>query len=427
LVWLGRAGWCYNFRIVRRLLPFFGVAVLSICVAWVRPAVSAPNLSGLWDAKIVAGQLEIPFRFEIAQSGNQVQGFFFEGDRKLGSTSGSFADGHLKFGYDYLDTTLELYVEGDQLHGLYRLNRPNAPAMEIRASRFVPAPAEASGGPQVSGSWEMRRVPQEVRTASDTRTWKLFLRQSGAEVSGSILRVDGDTGYLIGRWQNGRLVLSHFSGDGPLLFEAKLNADGTMAIALNRQADYLAVRTSEARAKGVPDPPDPSRYTSVKDPSVPFQFSFPGLDGRTVSSSDPRFKGKVVIVAIGGSWCSNCQDEAPFLVQLYKEFHAQGLEIVGLMFELDDDAALARPRVQTFMRRFGISYPMLLAGTPDNINQRMPQLVNFGAYPTTIYLGRDGRVRSVHAGFASAATGAEHARLEGEIRELIQHLLAENG
>ena len=164
----------------------------------------------------------------------------------------------------------------------------------------------------------MRRVPQEVRSASDTRTWKLFLRQSGAEVSGSILRVDGDTGYLIGRWQKGRLVLSHFSGDGPLLFEAKLNADGTMAIALNRQADYLAVRTNEARAKGVPDPPDPSRYTSVKDPSVPFQFSFPGLDGRTVSSSDPRFKGKVVIVAIGGSWCSNCQDEAPFLVELYK-------------------------------------------------------------------------------------------------------------
>ena len=79
------------------------------------------------------------------------------------------------------------------------------------------------------------------------------------------------------------------------------------------------------------------------------------------------------------------------------------------------------------MRRFGITYPMLLAGTPDNINQRMPQLVNFGAYPTTIYLGRDGRVRSVHAGFASVATGAEHARLEGEIRELIQRLLAENG
>ena len=113
-------------------------------------------------------------------------------------------------------------------------------------------------------------------------------------------------------------------------------------------------------------------------------------------------------------------------VQLYKEFHTQGLEIVGLMFELDDDATLARPRVETFIKRFGIPYPMLLAGTTENINQRMPQLVNFGAYPTAIYLGRDGRVKSVHAGFASAATGAEHTRLEGELRELVQHLLAEN-
>jgi hypothetical protein len=69
---------------------------------------------------------------------------------------------------------------------------------------------------------------------------------------------------------------------------------------------------------------------------------------------------------------------------------------------------------------------MLLAGTLDDINQKMPQLVNFGAYPTTIYLGRDGRVRSVHAGFASAATGAEYVRLKNETRGLVQRLLAEN-
>ena len=94
----------------------------------------------------MAGQLEIPFRFEIAQSGNQVQGFFFEGDRKLGSTSGSFADGHLKFGYDYLDTTLELYVEGDQLHGTYRLNRPNAPSMEILRQPFCAGARGSLGG-----------------------------------------------------------------------------------------------------------------------------------------------------------------------------------------------------------------------------------------------------------------------------------------
>jgi hypothetical protein len=69
---------------------------------------------------------------------------------------------------------------------------------------------------------------------------------------------------------------------------------------------------------------------------------------------------------------------------------------------------------------------MLVPGTPDEVSSRLPQLVNFGVYPTTIFIGRDGRVRSVHAGFASAATGEEHQRLEREERELVEQLLAEN-
>ena len=408
-----------------RTLLALCVAALAISLVSPPSAFSASTIAGLWDAKIVANQLEIPFRFEIAQNGNQVQGFFFEGDRKIGSSSGSFSGGHLILEYDILETTLEVTFLDDQFAGTYRFNR-SGNALLIRAHRFTPASADTAAAPQISGSWDMRRVPQEVKTASDNQTWNLFLRQSGAEISGSILRVDGDTGFLIGRWQSGRLVLSHFAGQGPLLFEAKLNADGTLAIALNRGANYIAVRKSEARAKGVPDPPDPTRYTSVKDPTVPFRFSFPGLDGKIVSNTDPQFKGKVVILAIGGSWCPNCQDEAPFLVDLYKEFHSQGLEIIGLMFEADADPMLARPRVQTFIRRFGIPYPMLLAGTPDDISQRIPQLVNFGAYPTSIFLGRDGRVRSVHAGFASQATGQEYVRLKGEVRSLVQRLLTEN-
>ena len=48
------------------------------------------------------------------------------------------------------------------------------------------------------------------------------------------------------------------------------------------------------------------------------------------------FRGKVTIVAIGGSWCPNCHDETPFLVSLYKKYHEQGLEIVVLSFEEAD-------------------------------------------------------------------------------------------
>jgi len=390
------------------------------------------SVNGLWDAVIVANGAEVPFRFEIESSGAETRGSFFEGERRVESTSGKIADGVVTFEYDFLNTTLELKVEGDQLAGTYRSNRPNARPQDVRMRRFTPRAAEDAQAPPLAGTWEMRRIPAEVTAPRDTRTWHVFLRQSGDEVSGSILRVDGDTGTLVGGWRDGKLVLSHFAGERPNLFEATLNTDGTLAATLNGTAHYLVVRSGEARALGIPEPPDPSRYTSVRDPTAPFRFAFPDLTGKVVSNTDPRFAGKVVIVSIGGSWCPNCHDEAPFLSELYKDFRSRGLEIVGVMFENDPDPKVARPRVAAFIKRHAVQYPMLIAGTTQpsptskTIAEALPQIVNFGAYPTTIFLDRDGRVRSVHAGFASPATGAEHLRLKQEIRELVERLLAES-
>lgn len=92
------------------------------------PAASAPGINGLWDTTVIANKAEIPFRFEIAQSGDHVLGFFFEGDRKVGSTAGSFENGTLKLEYDFLNTVLEATLDGDQLHGTYRNKRPKRPA-----------------------------------------------------------------------------------------------------------------------------------------------------------------------------------------------------------------------------------------------------------------------------------------------------------
>ena len=393
---------------------------------------AAATIDGLWDATIVAGGAEIPFRFEIATKGSDAQGFFFEGDRKVGSTSGTFADNTLTLEYELLNTVLELKVQGDELVGTYRNNRPNARPQDVKMHRFTTVSADAENVPQVAGYWEMRRIQSEISAPRDTRTWNVFLRQSGSEVSGSVLRVDGDVGTLVGRWNKGKLTLSHFAGERPTLFEATPNADGTLAVTFNGTAHYTVMRSSQARAQGIPEPPDPSRYTSVKDPTTSFTFAFPdAMTGKTVANTDPQFRGKVVILAIGGSWCPNCHDEAPFLGELYKDFHARGLEIVGLMFENDPDPKNYRPRVQAFIKRFSIQYPMLYAGTTSptpqskTIAEALPQLINFGAYPTSIYLGRDGKVRSVHAGFASPATGEEHVRLKKELRELTEQLLAQ--
>jgi thiol-disulfide isomerase/thioredoxin len=131
-----------------------------------------------------------------------------------------------------------------------------------------------------------------------------------------------------------------------------------------------------------------------------------------------------VIVAIGGSWCPNCHDEAPFLMELYRKYHARGLEIVALSFE--EGEQLKNPdRLRAFIKKYGIEYPVLLCGDTSELEAKIPQAVNLNSWPTSFFLGRDGKVRSVHAGFAGRATGDMHIRLKEEVTALVEKLLKE--
>ncbi len=126
-----------------------------------------------------------------------------------------------------------------------------------------------------------------------------------------------------------------------------------------------------------------------------------------------------------GSWCPNCHDEAPFLEELYRTYRGQGLEIVALSFE--EPEQLKDPtRLRAFIQRYGIDYTVLLGGEPAELKDKLPQAVNLNSWPTTFFLGRDGRVRSVHAGFAARASGEFHDSLRKEVTTTVERLLGEN-
>ena len=407
-----------------RVKPLLVAAALAALVASASPA-RAQSLAGLWDAAVVVsagqdkGTIEVPFRFEIAGSGSSVKGSFFNGDEKVTSTSGRLANGTLVLSFDEYGTKLEADVKNGQLEGQYLRGTRGAP-YPFKAKRFVPARAGDEKTPSIAGLWNV----QVGKSSKGEAAWQLIVRQSGAEVSAAILRIDGDTGALTGTYRDGKFVLSHFSGARPLRLEVTQAADGTLAVVQNKDNPLTAVRAEQAKAKGLPEPSDPSRFTSVKDPTEPLRFSFPDLSGKIVSNTDPRFAGKVVIVTIGGSWCPNCHDETPFLVDLYKKYKSRGLEIVELSFE--EEAQLKDPvRLRAFIKRYGVEYTVLLPGEPKELNDKVPQGVNLNSFPTTFFLGRDGRVRSAHAGFPGKASGKFHEEATHEITALVERLLAE--
>ena len=374
------------------------------------------SLTGRWDATVVVNGLEIPFRMDFTGDGARIEGSFFNGDERITSTSGHLENGALVLEFAHYGSRLEANLKDGALEGRY--NRGSRGAYDFHAKRHV-ASAASANAPSIAGMWEI-----ETHSSKGENAWRFIVRQSGADVSAAILRVDGDTGTLTGTYKDGRFVLSHFSGARPSLLEITPQKDGSLELLQNGKTKMAAYRTAEARAKGLPEPADFAKNTSVKDPDEPFRFSFPDLNGRVVSNTDERFQGKVVLVNITGSWCPNCHDEAPFLAELYRKYHRKGLEIVALSFEESDQ--LANPvRLRAFVKHYGIEYTVLVGGEPEQVKEKLPQAVNLNSWPTTFFLGRDGCVRATHSGFAGVASGPLHEETEREITTQVEKLLAE--
>ena len=264
------------------------------------------TLTGRWDATVTVRDVEIPFLFEITETDTAIEGTFFNGELTIRSTGGRFEDESLSLAFDQYASRIEATYSGGQLQGQYA--RGTRGSYPFRARPAEAAAVPTGEAPSIAGVWI---IPTE--SSKGEKAWRFIVRQTGPDVSGAILRVDGDTGNLTGSYRDGRFVMSHFSGARPLLLEVTLEEDGSLRLVQNRQRELTAVRSDSAAAAALPDPTDPSRHTTIADPDEPLRFSFPDLEGRIVTNEDQRFKGKVVVVNLMGSWCPNCHDEAPFL------------------------------------------------------------------------------------------------------------------
>jgi thiol-disulfide isomerase/thioredoxin len=400
------------------------VAIFAITLLASGQSVSGRSVSGTWDATVTVNNVSVPFRIEIDGTGADVHSYFFNGDDKVNpSNSGTFQNGTLLLNFDSYATKLEATLNDGVLTGTYGGASGGAYAFQAkRHDRSLVASSEKHA-PDISGLWEIR-----VKSPKGETAWHFVVNQTNSKIDAAILRVDGDTGTLSGNYKDGKFALSHFTGERPFYVEVTPQADGSLQLRIASFHDtqtLTALRPADARARNLAPPDDPTQHTKVKDPSQPLRFSFPNLNGRVVSSGDEQFQGKVVLVNVTGSWCPNCHDEAPFLEELYKKYHARGLEIVALDFEPAEQLQ-SLSRARAFIRRYGIDYTYLIAGEPSQLNEKIPQAENLNAWPTTFFIGRNGLVRSIHTGFTSQASGELDSRLKDSVRNEIGQLLSEN-
>jgi thiol-disulfide isomerase/thioredoxin len=376
--------------------------------------------AGQWQAALDLAGGALPFALELASGGGRWTGTLCNG-RVCHPLSAVRirGDSVLLEMADY-DATIDARLVRDSLVGSYR-NVGN------RGPRVIPFRAARGRRPVTHApAWLVGRWDATFFSDFGSSPRVFELRDGPEGLEGTMISNTGDYGHFAGRVEGDSFALAHFDGSFVYLLAGARHGDtlrGVFHAGLRTQTPWIAVRSSGAsRLKAPTD-------ITTADTSAPFRFAFPDLAGRMVTDRDPRFSGRVVLVDIFGSWCPTCHDAAPQLVRLYRKYHARGLEIVGLAYEVTGDTAIDARQLRRYRRKFGIEFPVLLAGVNDTeaAAATLPQLHGFTSFPTTVFLGRDGRVRRVHAGFYGPATGAQHERLIREFEREVERLLAERG
>ncbi len=122
-----------------------------------------------------------------------------------------------------------------------------------------------------------------------------------------------------------------------------------------------------------------------------------------------NYAGKVLLVNLWATWCGPCRLETPELVKLHKEFHPQGVEVVGLSTENPDASAES---VRQFVHNFNVDYRIGWA-TPE---VAMTLMQGKDAIPQSFVISRSGRIVKRFVGFNAINTPPQ-------IREAIQEAL----
>src|SRR3984885_5971777 len=382
---------------------------------------------GMYRAVLELPAGELPFGLDIEPEGAATVGYLVNGKERVRGEEVTVSGAHLEMRMPGYENRLVADAKGGRLLGEVVLSKSGGNQQHIRlhaqlgqAYRFF---EKTAGDPKdVSGRWAVTFTGDDGKPEAAVGEFT----QSGDAVGGTFLAETGDHRFLAGQMQGDELYPSTFDGAHAFLYKAKVDSDGALT------GDFWVGTAHHEHWVGKRDPnaalPDAYSLTSMRAGAKHFDFAFPDLDGHTVTSQDPAFRGKVLLVALAGSWCPNCHDEAAFLEPLYREYRGKGLEIVSLMFEHFGDFSHAAEATQRFRQHYGIEYTTLIAGisVKDEAAKKLPMLDRVYAFPTTLFIDRRGDVRKIHTGFSGPATGDHYTQFEHEVKATLDQLLAES-
>lgn len=284
--------------------------------------------------------------------------------------------------------------------------------------------ANTKANTNISGKWDVTitRVNGTLRKAV------AIFKQKNDKLTGTFLTPSGDYRYLEGMVTGDTLKLSTFDGAHAYAFVATIDhakkiSGGVFYSGFNGQETWIAVKNDTIPLPAQNEP------TRLREGESKLNFSFVDLDGKPVSITEERFKNKVVIIQIMGSWCPNCLDETKFLSEYYNRNKHRGVEVIGLAYEYSTDRERSAKSLRKFQQLFNVKYPMLITGATaaddKKTEKTLPQLTPIRSFPTTIFIDKKGMVRQIKGSFYGPGSGKYYEEFKKEFYGVVEGLLGE--
>lgn len=132
----------------------------------------------------------------------------------------------------------------------------------------------------------------------------------------------------------------------------------------------------------------------------------------------------VTVIDIMGTWCPNCLDEMHTLLQLHREYPDVGFMTIAFERNALGNPQQARERLLQYVKTLDIPWAVEIGGNSDKTvaQEAFPFLERVASFPTTLFVHKDGRIRT-HSGFNGPATGAAYEAEQATFRRYLDELL----
>ncbi len=394
------------------------------------PVIGQNDLAGNYKAVLVRQDKNtVVFNMQVANENGQTVIYVINAEERIKVDPVTITNDSVNFSMPTFESTFKTKRNSDgTLRGVWI----KGTAGDFQHWPFYAVPNEeerfeknlGSAKYNIAGKWDVT-----ITRANNTpRKAVAEFQQINDDLTGSFITPSGDYRYLQGIVTGDSLKLSTFDGAHAYTFYAKIAGNekitgGVFLSGINGKETWNAVKDQNVQE------PVQEQPTKLKPGQSKLNFTFNDLDGKPVSINDERFKNKVVIVQIMGSWCPNCLDETKFLSEYYDMNRSRGVEIVSLAYEYSTDFERSKKSLDKFRKLFNVQYPMLITGVTSSDEKKtektLPQLTPIRAFPTSIFLDRTGKVREVHSVFYGPGTKQYFEEYKKIFSGIVEGLLKE--